>query len=362
MSSPHPKPPRPWPTVAVCALAFAGWLLLSTPRGDTAGHFTDQLRNMGGALTFVEKGYSVFRTPYGEAAQGVVMPCEEHTGLWDELPAAYPPLGLLLFWPFAAMERAGLLAPATNHRAEVGFFVLIALAACVAARQSARGAPWPAHAGLLLFFAPLTFGAGANGFFDVAFVLAGILGLGALARGSLGASVLFFSLSGALHFRALAFAPAALWALVRLWREVPWRRRAWVLAGAAILVLPAAAAALVLDTHAFPIHNPLRGKGVRLAVFLLLSMGAGGWLAWKRREWLAAATLGVCALLMVADPQHCWWHALVLCVPALTLLASRTADKWTWAVAWGFCLAGALLAYVDPWPPFWEWIRMTAVR
>ena len=124
MSFPSAAPRRVWPTLVVCTLAFASWLLLSTPNGTTTGYFTDQLRNMGGALTFVEKGHSVFRTPYGEAAQGVVMPCAEHTGLWEELPAAYPPWGLLLFWPFAAMERAGLLTPATNHRAEVGFFVL----------------------------------------------------------------------------------------------------------------------------------------------------------------------------------------------------------------------------------------------
>src|SRR5262245_13285715 len=105
-----------WAVVAL--LVGAGWMAFSAPRGAFRQSWTDQLRHQGEALALVEKGPRIYLGSYDQALEAVAPPCDEHVGLWGNLGIPYPPLALLLHWPLASAERAGLLSHDFSHRAQ----------------------------------------------------------------------------------------------------------------------------------------------------------------------------------------------------------------------------------------------------
>jgi hypothetical protein len=294
----------------------------------------------------------------------VGLPDGQHQGLWPEQTAPYPPLGILFFAPIAGLERAGDLSPGHAHSLAVGLLVLIACLACLAGGQLARRSTRLFQLGFLLLGDSLLFGAGANGFFDVLYCLAGFLGLEALAKGRNAHALAFFALAGSLHFRAAVLLPAAGFALWRGLAGPDRRRTLWVLAISCLALAPVACAALVLDTDAFVVVNPIRVKLIRTFAFAALA-AAGMALALSRRRPLTALTLFCASLLLYADALHCWWHALVLLFPPLV---AAVEDGWTpesprlGPALWLWTFAVALVAYRDPWPPFWEWLRWALLR
>ena len=360
-----PRPSRGTALVALLVLGLlGGHALLASPGGDLSHHYTDHLRHMAESQALVERGFVIYRQPYGEAARGL-FPCPEHEGLFPERTAPYPPLGLLLHWPLGWLERAGFLAPATAHRLMTLLWLAVALAAGVLGLILLRPhGRWALAGGALLLWPGLV-GSGANGFFDVAYVLAGTMALLALRGEKPGTAVVLLGVCAAVHFRALVFAPVGLWALLVAWRAG--RGRALVSGVVAVgLVLTAAASAAALSgtLETIPADNPvhvshlLRGKSSPPA-FILLALGVFGYLLRHRSPWAALCVLSG-ALVALMDRSHGYWHVLPLVVPALVLAAERPASAppapRLWWAAWGWALVGALISFRYPLTPYWQWL------
>jgi len=278
-------------------LALALWSGARSPSGDLSNHYTDHLRHEAESLALLRHGFDIYRRPYAETTRDVGLTDGQHQGLWPERTAPYPPLGILFFAPIAGLERAGDLTPGHAHALAVGLLVLIACLACLAGGRLARRSTCLFQLGFVLLGGSLLFGAGANGFFDVLYCLAGFLGLEALANDRNAHALAFFALAGSLHFRAAVLLPAAGFALWRGLAGPDRRRTLWVLGISCLALAPVACAALVLDTHAFVVVNPLRVKLVRTCAFAALA-AAGMAFALSRRRPLTALTLFCASLLL----------------------------------------------------------------
>ena len=360
-----PMPSRGTALVALLVLGLLGaQALLASPGGDLSNHYTDHLRHMAESQALVERGFAIYRQPYGEAARGL-FPCPEHEGLFPDRTAPYPPLGLLLHWPLGWLERAGYLAPTTAHRLMTFQWLLVALAAGVLGLVLLRPHGRWALAGGALLLLPGLVGSGANGFYDVAYVLVGTAALLALREQRPATAVVLLGLCAAVHFRALVFAPVGLWALLAAWRAG--RSRALASGAVAVgLVLTAAASAAALSgtLETIPADNPvhfshlLRGKSSPPA-FILLALGVAGYLLRHRYVWSALCVLAG-AMVALMDRSHGYWHVLPLVVPALVLAAERPASAppapRLWWAAWGWALVGALVAFRYPLTPYWQWL------
>jgi hypothetical protein len=351
--------------MAVLALVLLGVHAgVATPTGDISDVYTDHLRHMSEAQALVERGFAIYRAPYAEAAQGL-HPCSEHIGLFPDRTAPYPPLGILLHWPLGALERAGTLEPARAHRLMARVWLAVGLVAgalgLVLLRPHGR---WAVAGGLLLLL-PLLIGMGANGFYDVVYLIPGAAGLLALVRGRPGLAVVLLGGCAALHFRALVFAPVGLWALLASWRA---RRGTAIASGAvaAMFILSAAASAAALQgtLETIPAHNPvhfshlLRGK-IAPVLFVVLSGAAFGYLVRIRHPWSALTVLSA-ALVALLDRSHGYWHALPLVVPPLVLAAERSPTAQPaprpWQLVWGWALVASALAFRLPFTPYWQWL------
>lgn len=344
-------------SLAVLALHVA----LASPTGDLNAHYTDHLRHLTEAQALVARGDAIYRQPYDAFSQGL-LPCPEHAGLFGDRTAPYPPLGVLLHWPLSAVERAGWLAPARVHQLTAMTWLACGLLAAALALWLA----WPRRehvAGVLVLLTPLALGAGANGFYDTAFLAAGAGALIALVRGRAALAVALLGLVAALHFRALVFAPVGLWALLDSWKA---RRAPTTLAAlgvAAALVASAAWAAFALrgTLDTIPAHNPVHGShlvGLRPAPLAFVALGlvvaAGLWRSGAR--WTALTVLAAVGVAL-ADRSHGYWHALVLVVPPVVLAAERREEGWRLPLlTWGWTVAAALLAFRFTTTAFWQWL------
>ncbi|GMU58949.1 MAG: hypothetical protein AMXMBFR34_07120 [Myxococcaceae bacterium] len=99
---------------AVVLVAAVLHLAVASERGGYDAHYSDHLRHMASARALLAHGFDVYTTPYAEVTKGL-QPCPAHAGLFDDRTAPYPPLGLLVHAPLAALEARGVLAP--RHRA-----------------------------------------------------------------------------------------------------------------------------------------------------------------------------------------------------------------------------------------------------
>jgi hypothetical protein len=246
----------------------------------------------------------------------------------------------------------------------VGLLVFFACLAGLTGWRLAQTSNRAFQFAFLVVGASLLFGAGANGFFDVLYCLAGFDGLVELTKSRHANALALFAIAGSLHFRAAVLLPAAGVALWRGLSGLERRRTLFVLGVAAVVLAPVAYAALVLDTHAFAVVNPLRVKLARTLAFAAVTAIASAFALLRKRP-IAGLTLLCAGLLMYADPLHCWWHALVLLFPPMVAAAE---DAWSGeahpvaAWLWLWTVLAALATYRDPWPPFWEWIRWALLR
>ncbi len=327
------------------------------PSGDASGTYTDHLRHMGEALILTDQGLAVYRRPYGEwiGAQGLD---EIHTGLFPERTAPYPPLGMLAHWPWARLDRAGLLAPSTAHRAVVWMWTGLALAACAVVIRLFAPLSKTAQAWAILLAIPLLIGIGVNGFLDAGYLFCGALGCLAWKREQRVWAVWCLALAAALHFRAAVFAPLAAVVLYELRHST--RNLAWILPSLA-LVIPTAVAAFALagTLETIPPHNPVHFSHLKLplALFTGLTAVTGLWL-WRKDEPLVAATVLAAFALAVLERSHGWWHAGTLLAPGLVLAARPPKAGAHWPVLGAWTVASSYLAYRHPGSVFWTWVPL----
>lgn len=97
--------------VALSAASLGVWLSVATSNGDAWNVWTDHLRHEGEAIALAAHGPRLFTLTYDEATQALTLPCREHYELWGKSGIPYPPLGVLVHWPIARLELAGVVSP-----------------------------------------------------------------------------------------------------------------------------------------------------------------------------------------------------------------------------------------------------------
>lgn len=339
-------------------LLLRGELVVHATSEDASNLYTDHLRHMGEAAVLVDQGLDVYRVPYGglitrEAGVGA-----EHQVLFPERTAPYPPIGILTHWPWMQLERSDVLSPVTAHRAVVWMWLAVALLGVVAVTRLFEPLPPIAQAWAAALAIPLLIGMGVNGFFDCAYLLAGVAGLIFWRRGQPAIALACLAAAAAMHFRAAVFAPVA---AVILFEQ----RRCFVrLLPSFVLVVPTlvAAAALSGTLNTIPADNPVHYTHFKLALTLLIVLSAATTL-WLTREGepLVAATVATAFVLAILEHSHGWWHAGTLLAPGLVLAARPARVGWFWPVLWVWTVASAYLAFRHPLSPFWEWVRFALI-
>lgn len=326
--------------------------------GDASALYTDHLRHMGEALILADHGLDVYRTQYGEliASEGLD---PIHTGLFPERTAPYPPLGMLLHWPWAWLDRSGALSPQTAHHAVVWMWTAVALLACAVLVQLCAPLPPVPQAWACVLAVPLLVGIGVNGFLDAGYLLFGALACLAWKKQHRVAAVWCLALAAALHFRAAVFAPLAGVLLFELRTE----RKSLIRAACSFaLVVPTlvAAAALSGTLDTIPPHNPVHFSHLKLPLALLtLFSAATAVFLFRAGERLAAATLVAAFALTVLERSHGWWHAGTLLGPGLVLAARPLRVGWQWPVLVVWTVTSSYLAYRHPWSVFWTWAPLS---
>jgi hypothetical protein len=346
------------PLLLVVVVGGGVQALVSGPNGDVGGIYTDHLRHLAESQALVARGSAIYRQPYVEATEGL-LPCPAHAGLFPERTAPYPPLGVLLHWPLGTLERLHLLSPTLSHHLTATAWLVCGLCAIWLAWRLAGGSA-AGRLGLVLLVAPLTIGVGANGFYDTAFLFAGLGALALLAANRPEWAMLALGVAAALHFRALVFAPIGLWALVESLRRGP-RRALAFLVPSIVLVLSAAWAAwaLVGTLDTIPADNPVHashlGHGRAPIRFLLVAAVGVVWLVAWRARW-TALTVVAAVLVAMSDRSYGFWHALPLVVPPLVVAVETGADRRAPWVAWGWSIAAVLGAFLYPFTAAWQWL------
>ena len=324
------------------ALRWTAWLLAlpllilpwrsSSPTADLSNRHTDHLRHAFAVQVFLAKGFELNRVPFGEAAAGVE---SRHPALyWEHVPYAYPHGALLLFLPVSFASEQWIEAQLTHARVLVTFTTALALLAWLALLKLLLGeertkGDLPVVALLAVFaFLPLM-RAGLEGFYDPAWIAAGVVAIIAFERGAFGAALALCAVAGAIHLRAAALAPVAVMAFRGLLQSRG--ARAWVHPAVIFAALVA-----VMDVWIFVLINPyaaqLRGEMLPLMakpgplVFCTaLSIGAGALCVWREKR-LAAATLVVVLLLALGD-NRAWWHASMALIPLLLFASAARGRK-----------------------------------
>lgn len=346
---------------ALIALLGIGLLVnaqfvLGARSADASNLYTDHLRHMGEALVLVDHGFAVYREPYGPLIAREPNVGAEHAVLFPERTAPYPPLAILVHWPWAKLEGSGAISPSTAHRGAVWMWTLVALAAVAAVVRLFSPLPGIAQLWAAVLAVPVLVGMGINGFFDCAYLLCGVLACLAWRRQLPVAALWCLALAAALHFRALVFAPLA---AVIVW-DLPRSPRTLGLAALSVLlVIPSALAAVALtgSLGTIPADNPVHYTHLKLALSLLLILtGAGAVWLWREKERLVAITMLVACALAVLERSHGWWHAGTLLGPGLILAARPHRVGWAWPVLLGWTVGSAYLAFRHPWSPFWQWV------
>lgn len=333
---------------AAAALALLGALLLiraqlqpGNDSGDASATYTDHLRHEGEARILVAHGLEVYRQPYGALNElgGV------HAGLFPERTAPYPPLAILLHWPWSHLQPHA-------HRALVWLWALVAFAACAGVVRLVAPLTVIAEAWALLLAVPLLVGIGINGFIDGGYLLCAALGCLAWRDDRPRAALLWLALAGALHFRAAVFVPLALCLAWRLRRTAtPW------LAAAIAAPTLAAAVALTGTLGTIPADSPVHWSHLRLPLFALVAVsGALALFLWRKDEGLVALTVLAACGLALFERSHGWWHAGVLLGPGLVLAARGRTYGWHWPLLLAWTIASSYLSYRHPWSVFWTWV------
>lgn len=323
--------------------------------GDASAHYTDHLRHMGEALILTDQGPAVYRRPYGEliGAQGLD---SIHAELFPERTAPYPPLGILVHWPWARLERAGVLSGPTAHLGVVWMWTLVALVACAVVIRQVAPQPVVAHLWAAVLAAPLLVGIGVNGFLDAGYLLCAALACVAWQRERRVLAVWCLALAAALHFRAAVFGPLA---AVLLWQLRTSRTELTRALLSVALVIPSfvAAVALAGTLETIPPHSPVHFTHLRLPLALFGALtAAAAFFLWRMDQRLVAVTLAAAFGLAVMERSHGWWHAGILLAPGLLLAARPRAVGWHWPVVLVWTVASSYLAYRHPWSVFWTWV------
>lgn len=324
------KKPLTWLVAALAAASLPIWLAIASPNGDLWGQWTDHLRHEGEAIAFERWGLGISAHTYHEATAGLTLPCPDHAGLWGTTGVPYPPLGILIHWPIARLERAGVISPPTAHGILVWMFGVAGLAAAALGASMLSG--WR-RALFVVLFAPLLAGAGFSGFYDTLWVLAALF---ALKHDSRAAAVLAYLL----HFRGL---------VALTFPNFRSGARGTLLALAAVGFNTASALVAASHLGLFEINSRLHYT--RMVAWWFPAATGVVW-CFVRREGFGVPLLVTAAILFV-DRQASFWHLLLLVPLAVSIWRSGSSRSALLITGWLIVTAQAFLDTYTPFPMVW---------
>ncbi|HEX6243480.1 MAG TPA: hypothetical protein VFZ61_21355 [Polyangiales bacterium] len=299
---------------------------------DLSSQFSDHLHHVYGVWLFWKHGVAALTTPFGQlTSEGF----PHQVALWPQTPWMYPAGTLLLFAPLTALAK---LMPLTLHQLAITSVLYLSLWSHLGfylfARALGRLSPGPrlfltAIAWLMLM--RLT----VEGFFDPLWLGAGAAVVGCAGRGQHERALLWFAVAASLHYRAVVFVPAGLYAFLAIvLRRAP---RDWphmVLSITALVCLSTVGFFLKMrPAHAAYVDQyPHVGRSLFLYMFLLLTAATAAHQL-RLRCWVGAATVLLAGVVGAADFRGFfgyWHHAptmLALPVAAGLGLAEPAAQK-----------------------------------
>ena len=316
---------------AICCASLALSLfvpaLTRSPFGDL-GSYTDHLRHTFSSWIFLQRGFELYRTPYGQI--GPRVPYKHPTRDWLDVPYIYPPGTLILFLPPATLSQLVSMPETTFNRLVAAYVLLIAHLAIWATLLALLVLPPGLRAGVGVLCWLILIRAGLNGMYDPAWIGCGAMMLRSLARRRWAHGLGWFACAALLHYRAVVLVPFAAVALRELVRgrlihQWPWGALFPIGLGCLVSLICFASSSRwgdtfrdvdsLVSTPSDPLFAVAIGAtlvGVAMAVYAKdVSLGA------------AVLITGVLALI---DSRH-WWHATVVIVPLLALGALKTSPR-----------------------------------
>lgn len=347
--------------LVVTALSLIAWLLWSETRtihhpwADLSrGAYTDHFSHMNAARVFPRVGLDLWRRgprTYLPELQGEAlarMPADIRAGgsysggvyllpglpadkpwvtSWAHNPRLYPPGDLVLVAPIAALYEWTDLSLAQANRLLIALFLVFThiglfFALQLALREGGLSTPllWIC---LLLVYSESVHWA-LEGFYDFSVATPLLLCVGYLRRRRALAAAVAYCAAAFIHFRALFFAPYAIYAAWMFLQDAQWRgftRRHWL---AVLAMLPLTAGVFVVFgilspvLTKLPVNNPVNVlvqplTATLIVVFGLIVMAAAGLIV-RARAWLDLAMLVWMAGMLATLREAYYWHINILLI------------------------------------------------
>jgi hypothetical protein len=337
----------------VLLLGYNELRTFSHPWGDlSGGTYTDHFSHMNAARAFPRVGLDIWNKPAAELsraptdAERAAWPDDVHPGgrwkgdayvvdgwpvtkpwvtSWGHIPRLYPPGDMLLVAPVAFAYHFTALSLTEANR---WLFTLFLIYAHVAVLFIVLGAleERPSKVPLLYVAALCTYLQivfwTMQGFYDAAAIAPLLLSVRYLRDGRSLAAAVAYCVAAFIHFRALFFAPWALyaaWVFVQqgAWRGLRAKDGVAILVGAACAGAALTVFALVMPTLAHQdVNNPVNlavaaGSPGALFSYAAVVIVAAGALVFAR-AWFDLATLAWMALMLLFVKEAHEWHILIL--------------------------------------------------
>ncbi len=221
------RPPRR-ALLAVVAVSLGLTALVpltnASPYGDLSAGYTDHLHHAHATWVLLHRGLDAWRLPLAESSRGVYYPHE--TGAWPQMALNYPPGMAVVFLPTALLGRWVPMTQETFGRVGVLWLLVLGHLALLAIFTLLAEEPAGGRAVVGVIAWVYVVRLALQGFYDPTFLGAGAMAMLALHRKRPGAALLWLSVAGLLHYRAVALVPVglvALWQALRAPRgERPW--------------------------------------------------------------------------------------------------------------------------------------------
>ncbi|RKH46844.1 hypothetical protein [Corallococcus sicarius] len=334
-----------WRLLTLLSLVLLALVPLSgvTPHGTLQPGYTDHVRHPYVVWVGLHRGIeALYTASLGELREGIAY--RQSLEQWLDVPYVYPPGTLVLFLPLALVGQWVPLSPQAFAQVCLLYLLVFAHGALYAVLRLLDGLPaggrWAVGGLCWLVLMRLAL----NGQYDGAWLVCGVLALGALAKERPVTALRWVALAALLHYRAFVLAAVGVVALAQVVRGKPVREWPWA-------TLLGVAAVGVVCVRTFLWMAPLAAQtdaatpsilgepgtvavvlGLSVAVFALAGRGADG---------LVAASVGLGTVLAFIDTRH-WWHASALLLVPLAVGVTRPA-RWPTAVRLGLVVWAAVL-------------------
>ncbi|WNG37342.1 hypothetical protein F0U61_29455 [Archangium violaceum] len=319
---------------------------------DLSSWYTDHLHHSFATWVAFFRGLEIYTRPFAEVRGGTGWPYPVEA--WGDMPGfAYPPGVMVLFLPLTLVGR--FVGLSFHGFAVVSLLYILAITAWAfhQAVQALVVLPRGSRAATLGVTWLILAQMGLQGFFDSAFVGAGLAALVAWRRRKPDVALLWLAAAAFLHFRAVVFAPLGVLALHQCWKE-----RARIRHFAPKLAVTAGVVVLGLVSFVlmYPATQAFREKALRvlshpnaMGVVVIASLALAGVLM-VFRQWLALAAQGLVVALAFVELQNFWWHgAIVLAVPYFIGALREESFKGEVSLARGAWLLWALAIHPVVW-------------